>query len=323
MESIGVVVLHDDDGVVRAVGESVESSAGLFVAGTSPGATGQVVVAGGRYLDEAPGGAPVVALADGDALGAARAALAIAARDIIRWPDEAERLSGAIRRAAGGADTRREPGTVIAVAGARGGVGTSTVAALLGARLRESVILDLDGGGQRGLSAEDPARTTDDLTDVDPERLAGALVPHAGGSRALHAGAAPVGDRARALTTAARRVAPVVVADLGRALDPGADRVIEAATRRVLVAGDDVGSVRGGTSLIERCGGAWVLVVRRLRRAGVPVRALASALDLEPVTVIPHDPRLARAADLARMPTRGRAARAADRLVQALALDDG
>ncbi|HVL32218.1 MAG TPA: hypothetical protein VM600_01395, partial [Actinomycetota bacterium] len=133
--SIGVVVVHDDIDIVRGIGEWVESVPDLFVAGTSVSVAraGTVVVAGGDAL---PGlrvpDIPLVALASADVLQAARAALAAGAHEIVRWPDERERLTGAIRRAAAMShDDLRAGGKVVCVASARGGSGASTLAALI------------------------------------------------------------------------------------------------------------------------------------------------------------------------------------------------
>jgi hypothetical protein len=307
MDSIGVVVLHQDATVTRAVGEAIDAAPDLFVAGITPGSTGAVLVAGGpalRGLDEP--GAPLIALADGDALTAARAALSLGARDLLRWPEEAERLADAIRAAARPVTADAPPRATVALAGARGGVGTSTTAALLASLPGDALVLDLSAGaGQRAFAAEEPVRTVADIGQPVPGAVEAALVPHAGGSRAVHAtaGALPDGPAVLALVRAARRLGPVFI-DAGGGLVPGQRAALEAATARVLVAGNDIASIRGGRALLERVPGTWTLVVRRVRRAGVPVADVAAALGLVAVAILRSNASLARAVDLGRLPRR-------------------
>lgn len=319
-EHVGVVLAHDDVRVLEALVQAVEEAPGLFVAGTSPQAAAfaDVLVAGGEALerlrDERPA-RPVVALADGDAIRAARAALAAGAREILRWPEEREWLVPAIGRAARSVrpETPRPAGRLVAVLGASGGVGTTTLAAELAstlARTRDVLVLDLDaaGAGQANFQAGQPGRTMTDLApvldDPTPDALASALEPHASGARALFAdpfGPAPSPAQARALGRAARALAAVTVADLGRGADPGALALAADADARVVVAATDVGSVRGARALLERLGAPAHLCVRRRRRASLGVRDVARALGARPIAVIADDPRTARAADAGRV----------------------
>src|SRR5438128_1404680 len=146
-ESLGVVVAHDDRFVIEQIAGVLEAVPGLFVAATSldSARAGHVVVAGGealvtaRHVEQ-----PLVALASDDPVRAARAALAAGARELIRWPEESDRLPAAILRAAAVDRAPRGDGVMIAVAGARGGVGTSSIAAMLGASLTDCLVIDLD-----------------------------------------------------------------------------------------------------------------------------------------------------------------------------------
>lgn len=326
-ESIGVVVAHDDRAVVEAVAEALESEPGLFVVATSPGAgAGQVLVAGGQALAALRATArPLVALAGDDAIRAARAALAAGARDIVRWPEEAARLPSAIREAAA-TPASAASGRVVAVAGARGGAGTTLVAAALASALGDALVLDLDvfGAGQRGLAPEEPIRTIEDLrpslADCARDALEAAVAPHAGGSRALHAvpGSAPLAPPAvHGLLRAARGLARWVIVDHGRAADPGALAGLAAADERVVVLANDVASIRGARALADRTGPCR-FAVRRARRAGVPFRDIAAAVGSQPFAV-PEDRALARAADLGALPSRHtRALRAVARIARAL-----
>lgn len=334
VEQIGVAVAHDDRAVVEQVVEAVERAPGLYVvaASTEAATGGQVVVAGGDALWEALPGRPLVALADGDVLGAARAALAGGARDIVAWPGEADRLPGAIRRALSAASVRESgtgTGRVVAVAGARGGVGVSTLVAGLGAAFDDAVVMDLDGAGagQRAFLSGEPAHTVEELrpalAGVQPDVLTNALTPHAGGARALHAtpGMPPLtAEAVRGLVRAAREVAPATVLDLGRGAGEGAHAALTAADVRLLVVANDVASIRGARDLLDRHRGPFEVVVRRARRVGVAARDIATSLGGGAITaVVPDDPALARAVDLGTLPDRPtRAMRAFTKLARAL-----
>src|SRR5207253_1241630 len=106
---------------------------------------------------------------------------AAGARELIRWPDESDRLPAAVRRAASNGHHETGDGIVIAVAGARGGVGTSVfvaaLAAVLAAESGRAIVVDLDavGMGQRAFAPPGEAGTVDDLLaslpDIDPDGL--------------------------------------------------------------------------------------------------------------------------------------------------------
>jgi Flp pilus assembly CpaE family ATPase len=322
IEHIGVVLAHDDTRVREEIAKTLETVPDLFVAGTSPDAVAfaDVVVAGGASLDALraePPPRPVVVLADGDAIRAARAALAAGASEILRWPDERDRLAFAIRAAAHTArpePARRAAGRVVAVMGARGGVGTSTLAAALAsafvARKRDAIVLDLDpvGAGQGTFHAGEPERVLGDLgtalDDLTPDALRQALAPHASGALCAYGrpfGPAPGPAAARGLVRAARAAAAITVADLGRAASD-ADLVVaaEAGARLVLVTAD-VAAVRGARALLDRLGVAADVVLRRTRGATVMARDVAVALDAHPVATIDEDRRVARASALGRV----------------------
>jgi Flp pilus assembly CpaE family ATPase len=309
VSSVGVIVAHHDARVAEQVAEVLEAAPDLFVAAasTSSALPGHVVVAGGEALVSLrTPDAPVIALAaSDDAITSARAALAAGATDLILWPAEAERLAGAIRRASSG---RTEPalrGRVVAVAGARGGLGVSSACAAIAATVGgEAIVVDLDAGaGQRAFCDDEQHRTTLDFTDPSPEEVEGALAGHPGGARCLHGtrGSEPSARGVHGVLRGLRALARVCVADVGRALSPGARAAYEHADVRVLLVGNDVPSVRGGVPLARDAH----LVVRRLRRGGVALRDLRAALGgIEPLAIVPDDRGLARAVDLGTLPSR-------------------
>ncbi|HEV2685034.1 MAG TPA: hypothetical protein VGW79_00200 [Actinomycetota bacterium] len=315
-ESLGVVVVHDDRDVTEQIAGVLEAAPDLFVAATSLAAAraGNVVVAGGEVLFNARNlQQPLVAVACDDPVRTARAALAAGARELIRWPDESDRLAPAVRRAASNGHHETGIGVVIAVAGARGGVGTSTLVASLASALGDAIVLDLDtvGAGQRAFARTPPARTLDEilpaLADIDPSGLAASLVSHAGGTRALHAsvsGLEPDVRELNGLLRAARGCARFAVIDCGRGVSPAAVLAARNADARIIVAADDVASIRGADRLLRSAFHGARVVLRRDRRRGISLRDLVSSLGRTPDAIIPTRRDLARAVDLGRLPKR-------------------
>lgn len=315
-ENLGVVVAHDDLAVLEEIAGLLEAVPGMFVAATSleSARTGHVVVAGGEVLVTARHvEQPLVALASDDPVRAARAALAAGARELIRWPDESDRLPAAILRAAAVDSAPRGDGVGIAVAGARGGVGTSTVVAMLGASLIDCLVIDLDtvSAGQRAFAPRGEIRTMHDLgsalADLSPDALQSALVPHPGGARALHtrpSGDEPSVPQLNGLLRAARACARFVLIDCGRGSTEAA-RVAAARTDiRMIVAADEVASIRGVGRLHEDGFQGARIVLRRDRRRGISRRDLETAFGKRLDAVVRTDRRLARAVDLGTLPSR-------------------
>ena len=315
-ESLGVVVAHEDRAVTQQITEILEATPGLFVAAMSLEAArpGHVVVAGGEVLFTARHVQhPLVAVAFDDPVRAARAAIAAGARELIRWPDESDRLPAAVRRAASNGHDVTGDGIVIAVAGARGGVGTSVFVAALAAALGDAIVVDLDavGMGQRAFAPAGDARTVDDLLaslpDIDPDGLTGYLVEHAGGTRALHAsesGAELDVRELNGLLRAVRACARFTVIDCGRGRFEAARTAARSADVRVVVAGDDVASIRGAQRLLGDAFQGARIVLRRDRRRGISMRDLESAFGRKPDAILDTSRAIARTVDLGRLPKR-------------------
>jgi Flp pilus assembly CpaE family ATPase len=314
--NIGVVVAHDDARTIELVAESIESAPDLYVAATSTDAVahaGYVVVAGGESLVTLRAcGAPLVALATD--IRTARAALRARARDLIYWPDDEDRLHGAIRRAAAERERASSSGRVVAVVGARGGVGTSVVADLLAVALGDAILLDLDAParGRRAFAPDEaPARTMASLraslADLSADVLDATFARGPGAARTLYADASAgplTPPQAHGLLRASRELGGVTVVDAARCADAGARAAAATADVRLVVVANDVASVRGARALFEFLPPphAWLLV--RARRDGVPARDIAAALGSEPRATIRRDRVLARAADLGELPAR-------------------
>lgn len=327
-ESLGVVVAHDDRDVTEQIAGVLEAAPDLFVAATSLAAAraGNVVVAGGEVLFTARHlSHPLVAVAFDDPVRAARAAIAAGARELIRWPDESDRLPAAVRRAASNGHSVTGDGIVIAVAGARGGVGTSVFVAALGAALGDGIVVDLDavGMGQRAFAPAGDTRTVDDilasLPDIDPDGLTAHLSAHTGGTRALHASATGAELDVRemnGLLRAVRGCARFTVIDCGRGRFGAARIAARNADLRIVVAGDDVASIHGAKRLLDDAFHGARIVLRRERRRGISMRDLESAFGRKPDAIVETSRAVARLVDLGRLP--GRPSRSLARLASRL-----
>lgn len=214
-----------------------------------------------------------------------RAALQAGARDVLELPlslEEIEvgvkgaaRWSRAVRRSAAeeeeAAHAEVGGGRVVALAGAKGGVGTTTVAlqlALTAVRLgrdRSVCLVDLDlQAGDVGVMIDvSHRRSVLDLTDVSGEISAAALETstylHSSGLRVLLAPAE--GERGEEVSAAAaRRVVgalkstyDVVVIDCGTIVTEAGAAAVDAADEVLVVATPDVPAVRGA----NRLGALW------------------------------------------------------------------
>jgi pilus assembly protein CpaE len=338
VRSIAVAVAHPDPRVADEVVHAVEASPDLYLAVDPAAAT--VVVAGeallAAYRDRPPPDAvAIVALAaDGELPRVARAALACGACDLVRWPEDGPALRDRVREAAARARLRvaAVEGTVVAVVGARGGVGTTTLAALLARSLPEAAVVDLDaaGAGQADLApaGADPtlAQVLAAVDDLDPAGLRAALVPHAAGRALLAAPGAPspTPEQAMRLVALLRAALPLAVVDAGRGQGDAGRALLGAADVVLAVVAGDVTSLRGARALLVDAP-ALRPVLSRAAPGSLGSRDVARVLGRRPVAVVPRDRAVGRAREAGRLPRRGRAHRAVARLAAALAreLADG
>lgn len=299
--AVGVFVACDDPFVADAVTHALSRTDDCFAA---PALDGADVVLAEPERVPAETHAAVVVLAATDPIAAARCAIARGADGIVAWPDEPASLARIIRDAA----ARKTPtarGRVIAVVGARGGAGATTVAAYIAARFApDALLLDVRGGeaGQALYAGGEERVTLSDAPRLAAEPSVQALramaAAHASGAPCIFGGTAPPAATA-ALVACARSVVPLVIVD-GAA--PDADAT-------VVVCGADVGSVRGAATLA-----ATHVVLNMASRGRVRARDARRALGLDDLVVVPSDPRIARAADLGRLAGRGPGRRALMRL---------
>jgi Flp pilus assembly CpaE family ATPase len=223
----------------------------------------------------------------------------------LRWPDDAPALIRVVAKVAvppDGAGAAK----VLAVAGARGGAGATTVAALLAASVPDSLVIDFDpvGAGQRAFAPEGAGVASLDraLASPVPEVIVRVAEPHAAGRALYRDPGEPVDrDAASVLVLAARRAASLVVADVGR-LNSRGEATLRGAAPLVVLA-DDVASLRAARSFLD-AGGEASFVLNRLRRRGLRAAHVERALGQRPVAVLPPDRRLARAPDLGVLPKR-------------------
>jgi Flp pilus assembly CpaE family ATPase len=338
VRSIGVAVAHPDPGLVDELVHAVESSDDLYLALDHSKAS--VVLAGGHVLagiagSPPPEGTAVVGLAgDHDLVEVSRAALRCNAHEIVCWPQDRPSLRGILREAASRARlaARRADGRIIGIVGARGGAGTTTIAAML-ARELGAVVVDLDvaGAGQSAflIDGAEPmlGEVFSAVDDLDGQALSAAITPHAAG-RALTSAprsVAPTGDQASRLVALLRACMDASVCDLGRACDPAGRAVLAEADTVVCVCAPDVASMRGARGLIEESNAGIRIVLNRAERGRITSREAARVLGAPPSAVVAEDRGLRRAGEAGRLPTRGPARRTLERFAQEIAeaADDG
>lgn len=325
LSSIGVVVAHPDPGIADELVHAIEAEPDFYLALDPEKAA--VVLAGApslRSLAAPPGVAVVGVSGDHELAAVARESLRHRAQAVLSWPGERSAFRAIVRDAATRARlaATRMDGKIVAVAGARGGAGTSTVAALLARAISDAAIVDLDAGGAQAAFLRDGAEPTfadvlGAIEDLDPRSFATALVPHASG-RALCAAPrsrqANVAEAER-LVTLLRATVPVAVCDVGRVDTEACRHVLSAADVGVIVCAPDVASMRGVRALAAT---AARIVLNRSERMRLSPRDLRRVLGAPPVAVVPFDSAVRRAGELGRLPRRGAARRAVEKLATTL-----
>lgn len=282
-------------------------------------------------------GPSVLAVDTRESVGALRSAIRVGARGFYLWPGERDALAGAAAATISTATVGHKRATVVAVHGARGGVGATFVATHLAQALArrdlDCILLDADpiyGDVSHAIGVPvDEAHTIDDLLplvgELGTDHLGDALWSHPAGFRAL---AAPAPERAAAVTpvdmTAIVRVGAAscdaVVVALPRELGERSLAVLEMVDRVLEVISLDVSSFRATTralDIVAPAGGdARVgFVVNRASRSEVTPGDVARVFGAEPLAVLPADRSVPRAqARGALLPPRGRMGRAFARL---------
>ncbi|MBB1508436.1 septum site-determining protein Ssd [Tessaracoccus sp. MC1756] len=271
-----------------------------------------------RWTGVAPGQAHLV----GDSpreLARCSAALAL---PVLPLPDHGGHLAEAISTAVR-ADAVRA--TVVALVGASGGLGVSTLAASLALvaaaqRMRAACVDLAQAGG--GLDLIVGAETVDGVRWPDLSHARGELgdliggLPMAEGAAFLAQGrespSAPPAAAVAAAVGSLARSADLVVIDAGREapqVEPD---------RTLLVVGADVRSVASARMLVEgRSVQPAAVVVRRGPGRSIPAEVVSRALGLPCLAAIPHDKAVVRLVELGLSPV-STAARRYRRAVAAL-----
>ena len=209
-------------------------------------------------------------------------------------------------------------GRVVAVVGARGGAGSSTIAHNVGWCIAEEMnintaIVDFDlPFGTTGLDFNDEASqgVADALSA--PERLDDVLLERLLIKRGEHLSlfTAPaalerdydaIPEAYEAVIDAVRRVMPCVVVDLPHAWTPWIKNCLIAADDIVIVATPDLASLRNAKNMVELVrhqrpnDSAPRLVINQAgtpKRPEIPAKDFAETMGVEPVAVLPFDPAL-------------------------------
>jgi pilus assembly protein CpaE len=285
-------------------------------------------------------GSALLAVDTTQSVATLRRALRAGASGFYLWPAEREDLAIAAGRVRPVFDPASEElGSVIAVYGARGGIGATFVATHLAAAFakadRRCVLVDLDLAfagvtAAIGAAEDEDVRTIADLAplgeEIAPVHVAEVLRSHPAGFRALlapgAAAATAIRDAdVRAVVDAARRGNDPVVLHLPRALDAISKVALELADRVVLVVGLDVVSLRDAKRAIELLAleDRVEVVVNRAARSAVTASDVERVLGRTPVGVIPADGRISSAQQRGELvPFRGRTGRQLGRIVASL-----
>jgi secretion/DNA translocation related CpaE-like protein len=244
-----------------------------------------------------------------------RDAVSIGAEHVVVLPEAREWV---VDRFCGVAEGPVRNGTVIAVLGASGGAGASTlsVAMALAARRdgRRSLLVDLDpygGGLDIAMGSESiPGLRWPELMDAGGRLSAGnldAALPHPHGVAVLsHARiqpSAPSHDSIISVIDAGVRGSDLVLLDHPRIGIPG-EHVLDAPHAVVLVP-SRIRSIAAAATCLPAARERFTevhVVVRRLPR-GIPTRDVERALGVTIAAEVPHDVRVAAAAEEGRPPS--------------------
>jgi len=293
-------------------------------------------------------GVTVIAIGNRNEIGLYRDLLQAGVTDYVVKPLTPQLVARALTAGIGARETgaiHRKLGTTVAFVGARGGVGTTTLAVNLAWHLanrqsRRVTLVDLDlQNGDCALTLD--IKATPGLREalVNPARIDNTLL-----DRVM----TPVGDRLFVLSSeeslrdvvgftpeavvtlvsALREQVHYVVLDVPRTPAPPYQRALDLADFRIIVADQTLRSVRDAVRLRGALGDGDathrnLLVVNRYGEGGrraVTLQEMRHVLDLVPKTVIPFQPALFAAATSSAQVAAARRGKFAD-AIAALALE--
>ena len=263
-----------------------------------------------------------------------RRAVEVGAEHVVSLPQGETWL---VARLAEGASGARALAPLLVFMGGRGGAGTSTVAtsvALRAARtMGPAALVDLDpwgGGLDLALGLEESSglrwpELSQTVGRVAPEALIEAL-PRSEQLSVLSWDRGPVVDlpstAVSSVLDGALRGFELVVADLARTPGDISAEALRRASALVVVVPREIRAVAATQRLLHAVSGhsapVW-LVTRGPGPSGLDAREVASALDLELVADLRHDPRIAAAVERADpLVDRGPLTRVADLILETL-----
>ncbi|MFT4626716.1 MAG: pilus assembly protein CpaE [Myxococcota bacterium] len=256
----------------------------------------------------------LVALADKSDAEAILAAMRVGYKEFVVLPDDAARLRQVVHEAAYAPDDEEDKGLVVAVTGAKGGVGATVLATHLAAELaaiHRVLCIDLDFGmgdvaSMLDLSVRDSIAELLPRADrIDERSLTGSVIVH---KSKVHVLATPDemesitevrGDDVFAVVNAAARAYQFVIVDCGSYYDEGVTVALSVADAVVLVTTPDVTSVRDAFRRIKMLNTIGVekerirLVVNRFSaNAFVSLEDIKQNLGIGIAATISDDPRI-------------------------------
>ena len=241
---------------------------------------------------------PVVLLSRARTSESVVAAMDAGARTVLALPLSLEAWSRAVRSEASSREeiTARRQGTITAVVGAKGGVGTSTVALMAAAQLAQGartclVDLDVRGGDLAAMTGISVRRSITDLADIAAEvsarEISEVMYPLPGGIALLPApeqgetGEMLTESATRQILTMLRYQFDHVVLDCGNRLDDILAMGLDSADRALIVTTPDapaLRSVRRLSDALDR------LDIARGRPFGLVVNLTSRQREIQPAT---------------------------------------
>lgn len=291
-----------------------------------------------------PNGSVLLAVDTSESVQSLRSAIRAGARGFFLWPADREELAEAAARILPPqAPAGSKRALVVAVYGARGGVGATFVATHLASAFRrrdaDCVLVDMDLGfadvsAALGVPSEPEIRTIVDalplVGELSARHLDELLWRHPEGFRVFLAPNDPANAQRvaasdyRAAIEAVRAAADVVVLHVPRALDDVGRTGLEMADLVLVVLALDVLSFKDAKRALATLGSAGVegrcgFVVNRAARAEITPKDVERVFGRPPVAVLPVDRGVGTAQDRGRLlQRRGRTRRSLDRLAKRL-----
>ena len=280
----------------------------------------------GELLRKEPRQSTLIALAETSSADAILGAMRVGYKEFVVLPDDADRLRQVVHEAAYGGEEEGDKGMLVALTGAKGGVGTSIISTHLAAELaaiHRVLCIDLDFGmgdvaSIFDLQARDSiAELLHDQETVTARALSETVVVHKSKVHVLPTpeemetvGEFEPDDVYRVLSTAAQ-VYQFVLADCGAYYDEAVTTTLSAADLVLLVTTPDVSAVRDAFRrlkmlntlgvekdrirlVVNRWSSSSVVTLENIRQnLGMPVSGTVSD-DVNTASAVINQGRLAR-----------------------------